>query len=332
MKELKLFALLGLIIMVSCGKPTEPETIKVEESAGYKIVTRFVTAAYAQDVVVDDTLAYIAQGEGGLAIVNIADRSNPVIVSNLTDGVRGYSTKIAKKDNAVFMAAGSLGVSVVYVEDPFLPVATTSNLSMKPAKNFQIMGNYLFTSISEHGVAVADITNPIYPDIRGETKTSGYARGTATTSDSTKLLVACGEMGLSIHDITDFQEGYGTYPLFAWEDTPGYAEAVTVLDDKFAFMACGTAGLQIIDFSDSSDVHIVGSYSTGGYAKELIYDNDLIFMTVENRGLQIINVSDVTEPQLLGSLYSSYALGIAMDEKYIYIADELEGLIIISRP
>ncbi len=332
MKELKLIALIGLIFMVSCGKPNDPETIKVEESAGYKIITRFVTSAYAQDIVVDDTLAYIAQGEGGLAIVNIADRNNPVLVSNLTEGVRGYSTKIAKKHDAVFLAAGSLGVSVVYVEDPSQPVATTSNLSMKPAKNFHIMGDYLFTAISEHGVAVADISNPIYPDIRGENATSGYARGTTTTSDSTKLLVACGEMGLSILDITDFQEGYGTYPLWGWKDTQGYAEAVAIKDDEIAFLACGTQGLQIIDFSDSANVHIVGSYTGGGYAKEIIYENDLIFMTVENRGLQIINVADETEPILVGSLYSEYALGIDMDDNYIYIADELEGLIIISKP
>ena len=335
MKKFRLiiFLVTGLIFLNSCGKPTDPESMNSYESAGYKIISRYTTIGYAQDVIVKDTLAYLAQGEGGLLIVNISDPENPVLVSSTTDNVRGYCNRIIMKENTVYLAAGSFGVNVLNVANPSLPVVTAANLSIKPARSFHIMGNFMFTAISEQGFNVCEISNPNQPNIRGETRTLGYARGTITTADSLYLLVACGEMGLSIFDISHFENGYGTYPLTGFGNTPGYAEEVAVADnDSIAYMACGTAGLQIVNYADSSNVHVVGSYNGGGYAKDLIYTNDLIFLVTEQRGLQIINVADVTAPYLLGSISTEYALGIDMDEKYIYIADEDEGLIIISRP
>lgn len=336
MKINYLFVLLlsGLFFLIACGKPHEAESLVPDDvSGGYAIVSRFQTTAYAQDIVKKNNLVYIAQGEGGLMIVNVADPENPHAVSTTSEGVRGYSSKIAMKDSVVYLAAGSFGVSVLNVIDPDAPVVTDANSSIKPARNFHILGDYLFTAISEQGVKIAKISYPTQPDPRGVTKTSGYAHGITTTADSNYLLVACGEMGLSIFDISNFQQGYGDYPLVGWGDTPGYAEAVIVLDDKsIAFLACGTAGLQIIDYSDTANIHIVGSYGAGGYAKELTYQNQRIYLTAELSGLQIIDVSDVANPYLLGSIDTEYALGLDIDEKYVYVADEREGLIIISIP
>lgn len=328
----KLFVLLsGLFFLISCGKPTDPSSLNPVGDGGYKIVSRFLTTGFAQDVVKKGNLAYIAQGEGGLMIVNVIDPKNPQAVSTTTKGVRGYSNKIAMKDSAVYLAAGSFGVTVLNVIDPNTPLVTDANSSIKPAKNFHILGDYLFTAISELGVKMAKISNPTYPDPMGIIKTSGYAQGITITADSNYLLAACGEMGLSIFNISNFKEG--TYSIVGWVDTPGYAEAVTILDNEsIAFLACGTAGLQIIDFSDTSNIHIVGSFDSGGYAKELLYKNQKIFMTAERGGLQIIDVADVTNPGLLGLVEMEYALGLGIDEEYIYVADEIEGLIIVSIP
>ncbi|MEA3443413.1 MAG: hypothetical protein U9R19_01660, partial [Bacteroidota bacterium] len=293
--------LFGLLLITGCGKPSDPESLATQESAGYKIVSQLSSTGYSQDVVVRDTLAYIAQGEGGLVIINIADKENPKIVSTTKEGVRGYSSKIALKDNAVYLAAGSFGINVLNVGNPDLPLITASNLAVKPAKDFHIMGNYLFTTISEQGFGVCDISFATQPIVRAETKTMGFARGITTSADSNYVFVACGEMGLSIYNISNFQIGWGIYPPVGWGDTPGYAEAVTVLDDEsLAFMACGTEGLQIVDYSDSTNIHVVGSYDGGGYAKELLYENGLIYLTAELRGMQIINVSDPANPYLLG--------------------------------
>jgi hypothetical protein len=339
MKLNKLFILLlfGASLLMSCGKPNDPESLKpiepIDLSGGYKIVNRLPTSGYAQDVVKNDSLLYIAQGEGGLLIVNVADPKNPQTVSVTTENARGYSVKVDFKDSVVFLAAGDFGVTAINVGNPYEPFVTVSNLDMKPARNIHVMGNYLFAAISEQGIRICEISYPTEPDIRGGVSTNGYAYGLTTSADSNYLFVACGEMGLSIFDISDFQEGYGIYRQLVWCDTPGYAESVDVLDsESLAFLACGTSGLQIVDYSDTTNTRIVGSYDSIGYAKDLRYYNHRIYMATELGGFQVIDVSDVTNPFLVGFLKTEYALGLAMDTKYIYVADKVEGLIVISFP
>lgn len=333
LNKLFAFILAGLMLLFGCGEPTDPEIIEPDDetTGGYKIVKEFQIPGYAQDVVKQGNYLYLAQGEGGLLIIDIGNPVEPQIVSSTSENVRGYSTKIEIVDSVVYLAAGTFGVSVLNVVNPETPQVKATNLGIKPARNLHIMEKYLLTAISEQGVNVSNINNPEFPDIRGGVQTPGYAYG-LTTHDTTLLLIATGEMGLTTYNISDFQDGYGQYPLVDWCDTPGYAEAITINEtESIAFMACGTAGLQVIDYSDTTNVHIVGSFDNGGYAKELIYKDNKIFMTAELSGLQVIDVSDYTQPYLIGELDTEFALGIDMDDQYIYIADEDQGLIVIKQ-
>jgi hypothetical protein len=324
--------LISICFGFGCAKPTDPESL-APGNGGYTIVSKYTTPGYAQDVLKKGNLLYIPQGEGGLFILDVSIPANPVAVSTTTEEVRGYSTKVAMKDSAVYITAGSYGVTVVDAANPWAPYVTTSNTSMKPAHNLHILGDYLFTAISEQGIKIANISDVLHPDLRGTISTSGYAVGICTSQDSNFLLVACGEMGFQMYDISNFQDGFGNYPLAGSCDTKGHAESIVLSDtDPIAFVACGTEGLQIINFSDTDHVFITGSYSTGGYAKELFYENNKVYITTEGDGLQIIDVSDVYHPALIGVVPTQYALGIDVDQDYIYIADEEEGLIIVAKP
>ncbi len=336
MRKIKLFILLliGISFMLSCGKPNDAESVPIPDiSGGYTIVKKFITAGYSQDVLKKDNLLYMAQGEGGLQIIDITNPEDPQTVSITSDGARGYSAKVAIKDTAVYLAAGSFGVTTINASDPTAPEIPGSNSSEKPAKSLYIMGDYLFVAVSEQGVKISDISVPIYPDPKGQVKTSGFAYGLTISSDSAFMFVACGEMGMYIFDISVFEQGYPIYHEVGWCDTPGKAEAITILEEEsIAFMACGTSGLQIINYADTNNIHIVGSLDIGGYAKDLMYKDQRIYQTAEMGGLQIIDVSDFTNPKLIGVVDTEFALGLDMDDEFIYVADEDEGLIIISIP
>jgi hypothetical protein len=332
MNKCIVFLLSGIVLLAGCGKPSEPESL-VPGNAGYSIVCRVSTPGFANDVVLNDNLLYVAQGEGGLIIYDVSNATNPSLVSLTTQMLRGYAGKIAIADSTVYLAANTFGINVVDVRDPDTPVVTITNLGIKPARNFAVMGKYLFTAISEQGVGIADISYPSQPDIRSQFPTTGYAYGLATSADSNYLFVAGGEMGLSIYNISNFQDGFGIYPQSGWCDTPGDAEAI-VIDEtkKLAFMACGTAGLQILDYADTSNIFIAGSYDSLGYAKDLLYNGSQVFMTAELGGFQIIDVTDYTAPKLLGAIQTKFALGLDMDEDFIYVADEDAGILVIGRP
>ncbi len=323
---------IGFVFLASCGTPNEPESI-IGGDGGYEIVSKFKTSGYAQDIVVMDTIAYVTQGEGGLMIINVSNRKAPQELSSVTQNLKGYSNKVSVKDSVVYISAGAFGVSVVDAFNPVNPIITATNLALKPAKGFDVKGNFLFTAIGEYGFKISEISYPTQPDIRGETSTPGFAQAVCVTPDTNSLLVACGEMGFALFNISELQSGWGTYPMAGWTDTPGYAEDVVVHQTlPYAFLACGTAGLFIVDFSDSANVKVVGGYSTGGYAKEIVYKDNKAYVATEMRGLQIIDVSNIFAPVRIGTVQTKFAKGLAIDENYVYIADEQEGLIIISIP
>lgn len=324
--------LLVSLLLLSCGTPIDPESIDGDDG-GYKIVSRFTTAGYSQDVVIDNTLAFVAQGEGGLMIISISDPNKPTAITTVNEGMKGYAYKIARKDSVLYIASGGFGVSVVNAADPQNPQITATNLALKPASNFHIMGNFLFTTVAEYGVQISEISYATQPDIRGGTNTPGFAQGTCASADSNYLLVACGEMGLAVFDISELQSGWGNYLMVGGVDIPEYTEDVVSHPTlPYAYIACGTAGLTIVDFSDPANVKIVGSYDTGGYAKEILYKDGKVFMTTGSRGLKIFNVTSVSSPVLIGTVKTEYAKGLDMNDNYIYVADEVEGLITISIP
>lgn len=332
MKRIVILLFISIIALNGCIKPTDPDS-PVSSNGGYKIVGHYLTKGNAQDLVIVDTVAYLAQGEGGLAAVNIKEPDNPQELAVLFSELRGYSKKIAYHDNAVYLAAGSYGVSVVDVSQPQFPVVSITNLEMRPSRSLYVYNNFLLAGISEQGVKIADISMPIHPDVRGSIKTTpGYAQSMYAT-DEKKLLVTCGEMGLAILNISNLESGFESFEFLGWIDTPGYAEDVTIKDGThYALVASGTYGLQIIDFSDKDNLKIVGSYDPGGYSKEICYRDNLVYMTTEKNGLQVINIDDISAPKLVARVDTKYAMGLAVEDEYIYIADDIEGLIVIEKP
>jgi hypothetical protein len=334
MKKFYLLTLLLIIFfLMRCGTPNDPESI-IGGDGGYKIVSKYFTSGFAQDVVVNDTLAYIAQSEGGLMIINISDHKAPKELSTVSQGLKGSAYKLTDKDSVIYIAAGGFGLSVINAANPLNPIITETNLPIKPAKNVCVLDNFLFTAIGEYGVKISGLeADPSHPDPRGETAYPGFVQSIYIIPNKNYMLIACGEMGFAVVDISQMGTGFYHNPMIGWVDTPGYAEDVVAHPTlPYAFLACGTSGLFIIDFSDSSNVKIVGSYSTGGYAKEVLYKDNKVYVTTELRGLQIFDVTNINSPMRIGTVETAYALGLTADDKYIYVADENEGLIIISIP
>ncbi len=325
------------VIVWSCAKPSAPESL-TPGTGGYSIVATVPTPGSAQDVEVQDTVAFVAQGEGGLAIVDIADRTKARLLSICIEGVRGYSYKLARKDSIVYIAAGGFGINSINVARPQSPLFVAHYGGASSTNDIEIFGTWLLEAKGEAGLRFDDLAGlePGYVDARGTILSPGYARGMTVTSDST-LLLTCGEMGLAIYDLRDIEHVQGFYDARkkyeAWIDLPGYAVDVAVLENrKIAYVACGTRGVYVVDFSDTANVKVIGSYATRGYAKEIAYQNRRVYVTTELRGLQILSVENPAAPSLVGVVSTSYALGVAVDSRYVYVADQNDGLIIISIP
>jgi hypothetical protein len=326
---------------LSCIKPTSPEEVAKESSGGYEVVAKLPVTGYAQDVVVTDSFAYLAQGRGGIAIVNIGDPRHPELVSELLYEIPGYSKKVAYvKDSAgtevVYSAHGSNGGASIDVTDKLHPTVPRSSVGLKPSISFFVFKTFLFCAVSSDGIVIANIGNPRLPTPISELgfQVPGYAKGVCVSSDSVYMLVAVGEGGFVMENISQLVTSYKLADSLSGRlDLPGLAEDITIKPGtKYACLACGPAGLQIVDYTDTARIKLVGSFATGGYAKAVRVLGDRAYLATEQYGVQIVDISNVASPKRIGKVQINDVRGIDVNNGYVYAADEQEGLIIIKIP
>ena len=96
--------------------------------------------------------------------------------------------------------------------------------------------------------------------------------------------------------------------LLSTYNTP-YANDVTV-SGRYAYVAAGGSGLQIIDISNPSSPTLIGTYNTPNFAYDVTVSGNYAFVADGTSGLQIIDISNPSSPTLTGS-YNTAGSGLS---------------------
>lgn len=107
---------------------------------------------------------------------------------------------------------------------------------------------------------------------------------------------------------------------------PGFANDVDV-SGNVAYVAAGSAGLQVVDVTDRSAPLVVGSYDTPGNANDVKVVGDVAFVADGASGLQVIDVTHPQMPALLGNAsLPGDARDLAVRGSVVYVAAGSSGL------
>ncbi|MFZ1630510.1 MAG: hypothetical protein WAV70_16445, partial [Anaerolineae bacterium] len=106
---------------------------------------------------------------------------------------------------------------------------------------------------------------------------------------------------------------------------PGMVWAVHVLGG-LAYVAAGSAGLQVIDVSNPVTPFLRGAYDTPGTAYGVSVVDGLAHVADGWNGLQIIDVNDPANPILRGAYDTPEAIGVSVVGSLAYVADGSSGL------
>ena len=102
---------------------------------------------------------------------------------------------------------------------------------------------------------------------------------------------------------------------------PGFANGVDVNGD-YAFVAAGSAGLQVVNVSDRTNPTIVASLPLAGNADDVRLLGSLAYVAGDVAGLQVIDVTNPLVPVQRGTLNTSgTALDVAVRGTTAYIAN-----------
>lgn len=280
------------------------------------------TKGYAFDIEVNEGIAYLANGLGGLEIIDFSNNKNETI-GNYRDGT-SYNT-ITLYENFAFICSNYDIMKIIDITDPSNPTKVaeydSDNMFLTYSKT-AIQGSKVYIAGGEGGVEVIDISV-----ISNPTKVGSFVTDICALDiyiNGKYAFVADENYGLSILDI-----GNPSHPTLVTRLIPEFpvGECIAVDEEEDILFLTNFRGFLIIDISDPYNPRTLGSYSETLLVKSIEYENDLAYIVVSTSMLRIIDCSDVANLQVVGftqDIYDFYGLNI--DNGLLYAAKGYGGV------
>lgn len=307
-------------------------------------LSTIATYGAAQDVYVRGDTAYIADGQADLTIIDALDKNNPTIIRNIDyfDDDYAYATYVPAADTIPYAFVADLDghVQVINTADTsslfnfFFGEQNIRDLSGGIVADTSDAGSnlYIFTIRTSPGsMTIYRIIYPSdtpYPEVDGNYVVNQIdlpANPYGVTRSGNYVYVACGEVGLSIIDITDIYNPMAYSSLILG----GVSYAVEIKDD-FAYVAADREGLYVIDIEDKSNPILIGQINTSGRSRDVHIVGNFAFLADGSGGLKVIDISVPDSAHFVVAYDTPYANGVWADNNYVYICDRDDGLLIFE--
>lgn len=305
--------------------------------------------------------AYIADSGFGVRIINVSDSANPIEIGNIS--INSISD-ILVSDNYLFVSNLAYGLQIYEISDPLHPVlfdnikidgasALTLNEGViylidqdgfKTVKSFttglsfviaeyQTDGNAydltyidktLYLSDHRNGVKIVDVSNPTDSSSFQITHELDTTYAESVVGYGSRLLIADGEGGLVLGDITYSEDGVQQIEISETVDLPGITKSLVVHGDT-AYIAAREEGMHLLDL----ETREINSVFTGGSVQEIAVDDKFIYIADGIGGLKIYENKDVGKPELLSTVSLPSVSTVAIINNYV-VAGGRDGLSVID--
>jgi len=297
---------------------------------------------FANGVAVNGNYAFVAAGAAGLQVVNVSNRSNPVIVASLA--LAGNANDVRLLGNLAYVAAGSSGLEVVDVTNPLAPALRGTLSTGGSALEVAVRGTTAYVANTSN-LFIADVTNPASMTQTSSLPLSGTIRGLDVDAQRKLAVVAAGTGGIYVVDVSNpaapIVRGQLTTAPGAESHDVAIKGTFAFVADYFSFSESYQNSLASVDISNPSSPLIrstITNESLGGNLNDVVISGnfalaaDVIFVN----GIPITDITDPTnlisrailnfpEPPA-GNFRDDNGMGIAVDGTYAYLATEHSAL------
>jgi subtilisin-like proprotein convertase family protein len=307
-------------LTASCAMQAQPSLTEVGA---------YDTPGLAQGVAISGTYAYVADGYGGLRVVDIANpqQLRPTGVYTLPADSQAVDVALSGHYAFVVVNGPSGGwLLVLDVADPTQPrYAGDYGVAETEMRHGITIGGdagyvYVPATTDWGNWIVLILTATPVPEFVGYIYTEDQPRGIAAVGDRLYVTEDGGNV-LRIFRYTPPEgDELGSYSLPA----RGWDVAVS---GSYAYVANDTAGLQILNVSEPATPTLVATLDTPGLARAVALSGTHVLVADSLNGLQIIDASQPAFPQVVGAVDTpGQAVDLALTPGYAYVADESGGL------
>ena len=315
---------LAVSATLSDGSPL-PDWLHLKMFDYSYLLGHYNTPEYAQAVQIVGNIAYVADGNSGLQILDISNPAAPFRLSFYD--TPGVAMGICVDGTTAYVADGDAGIVILDVSNPSAPFKLGSfdpnDTSYHNAHDISISGTVAYVAHGRAGLLMLDVSNPAIPSLLGS-YVGGEAR--AVSISGSTAYVAGWSSGLLVIDVSNPAAPF----LLGSYDTPGLARDISI-SGSTVYLACESAGILAVDVSNPAAPFLLGSYDTLGSAKGLYISGDIAYVADDKFGLQVLNISNPTASTWLGGYDTPhYAYDVSISGSVACVSDAGSGIQLID--
>jgi hypothetical protein len=277
-----------------------------------------ISGLAATDVVVAGNLAYVADLDSVLMVVDITDRAAPVVLGSVgkTGGENGVALAVSAP--YAYVAVEADGMYIVDVSQPTNPT-TVGIFPGAYAKDVATSGTRAYVADQDFGLRIVDVSNPAAPVLRGSTAMAGPF-GIAVSGNF--AYCADNDSGFTVVNVTN-----PTVPFIVGRYRALQSTRHVEVQGIFAFLADDDSGPVILDVSDPAQPKPAADYA--GRCGHLRAADDYLFVSMGYpNGLAAFDISSPRAPELLDTTATATITeGLDCDADYVYVAANEQFLI-----
>lgn len=312
--------------------------VNVANAAGPRELGRldFSDGARPFELTIQDDLAYVASGTGGLQIIDVSDMARMRLLGQAT--LKGIAQGVQVVGHVAYVAAVDrdfnllVGLSVFDVEDPMAP-QPLSNLKGFRAHALEVVGSMAYVA-SDKGLQLIDVNDPMSPWLRATIGVPGAAEdvhvvdGVAYVVDGMSPGRSDMMGGLTMLDVATT----GTPRLLGHVDAIKGAGAIQAVGTTVYLAEGKSSRLQVIHVGDPSRPRLRGSVILEGEIMALQVVGTMAYVGIANYesgpsgALWVVDVSRPDKPVPLGVAYTNEVASVFVQNGLAFVAAWYGGL------
>jgi hypothetical protein len=275
------------------------------------------------DVVVRGSVAYLAAGEGGVAVIDVSNPLKPQLAGAVDTA--GYAEGIAIAGDYAYVADGPNGLRVIDIHDAAHPRDVAGAFTSYNVLGVAVNGGRAWLAAAGAGLLVVDVSNPRAPVEIGHAKTNGYAWSVAV--DGTVAYVADAWSGITLMDVHQPWRP----SIIASEPAGGWTFDLELSGNTLR-AASGAGGLEIFDVTNRTrPVRTASLPFETGHAHRVAANATHTIVADRNHGVRLVDASTMSAPALLSTWSPlGFADGVAVDGSHAWVAADSYGVSLID--
>ena len=323
---------LSIIFLIqSCNWEDEPiPTLPPDPGTGMWLVGSLNTggdARYVKSGIINQTqYAFLADGDKGFEIINIADASSPVLTYNFNTGGFVREVLIDTIDNNVyaFLSDKVKGLFILNISNPLNPIIDTNILYTSGVNSVELKDNCLLVALLSGSIKLLNVDN---------IQDSVYELNTYTPKNTVEHIEIAGNYAYFIERVTgleivDISNPFS--PIFITTfKSPGNCYDIKIADD-IAYIAEGNPGVSVISVANPSQPYFIRIVDLNTDVRALDYSPNFLFAAEYNDGVEVMNLFNPTEPESFAYFEpGGFCYSVDYFKAKVLVANGARGLLIL---